>query len=238
MKRGEITLEIDVFTPDTLPMSRLAQYLTAFSELLGHEANVHFSRLTKGSANCRAFADVQVVPKIRERVESVINGNAPKSALKAHAAIDDLLAADNAIGGVYLEKEKVIEYPGRRRAMKEKVGPVRRATTIDGQIFSLGGRDETINVHLRNKQQTYRCEVSIDLARKLASHFLTGNVRLFGQGEWYRIGSKWEMARFIAVDFIELDSGDLRESIDSLRGIFSGIAEEGFVDAMRELRRG
>ena len=39
MKRYEITLEIDIFTPATLPMSRLAQYLAEFSELLGHEAN-------------------------------------------------------------------------------------------------------------------------------------------------------------------------------------------------------
>src|SRR5258706_6917806 len=157
MKREEITLEIDVFTPETLPMARLAQYLAEFSELLGHEANVHFARLSKGSARCKAFADVQVAPKIRERVESVVDGSAPNNAFRAHVAIDDLLAADNAIGGVYLGEERVIDFPGRRRANKEKIGPVRRSTSIEGQIFSLGGKDDTINVHLRHKNQTYRC---------------------------------------------------------------------------------
>jgi hypothetical protein len=237
MKRDEITLEIDIFTPATLPMSRLAQYLAEFSELLGHEANIHFSKLTKGSTKCKAFADTQVAPKIRERVDSVVNGSAPKSAIKAHGAIDDLLAADNAIGGIYLGDEKVIEFPGRRRATQEKIGPVRRSTTIEGQIFSLGGKDETINVHLRNKQQAYRCEVSVDLAKKLAPHFLNGNVRLFGDGEWYRVDSKWEMARFMAIDFVELDRAELRDSVNSIREVFSGLSGEDFISAMTDLRR-
>lgn len=238
MKREEITLEIDVFTPDTLPMARLAQYLAEFSLLLGHEANVHFSRLTKGSAKCKAYVDTHVAPKIRERVGSVVDGSAPKTALKAQTAIDDLLAADNAIGGVYLGDEKVIEFPGRRRATIEKIGPVRRSTTIEGQIFSIGGKDETINVHLRGRgQHTYRCEVSVELARRLAPHFLGGNVRLFGEGDWYRVESRWEMTNFTAVDFIGLDRKDLRESIDSVREIFGEISGTEFVNAMRDLRR-
>ncbi len=238
MKREEITLDIDVFTPDTLPMARLAQYLAQFSELLGHEANVHFSRLMKGSAKCKAFADAQVVPKIRERVESVVDGSAPKQALKAHGAIDDLLAADNAIGGVSLGKERVIEFPGRRRSHKERIGPVQRSTSIEGQIFSLGGKDDTINVHLRHKDQAYRCEVSIELARKLAPYFLNGAVRLFGQGDWYRVDSVWQMANFIAVDFVPLESKKLLESINDLREVFNGVPGEDFLRTMEDLRRG
>jgi hypothetical protein len=238
VKREEITLEIDVFTPDTLPMARLAQYLAQFSELLGHEANVHFSRLMKGSAKCKAFADAQVVPKIRERVESVVDGSAPRQALKAHGAIDDLLAADNAIGGVSLGKERVIEFPGRRRSHKERIGPVHRSTSIEGQIFSLGGKDNTINVHLRHKDQAYRCEVSIELARKLAPYFLNGAVRLFGQGDWYRVDSVWQMANFTAIDFVPLESTKLSESINDLREVFATVSGEDFLRTMEDLRRG
>ena len=57
MKREEISFDIDVFTPETLPMARLAEYLAKFSELLGNAENVHFSRLMKGSAKCKAFVD-------------------------------------------------------------------------------------------------------------------------------------------------------------------------------------
>ena len=236
-KREEITLEIDVYTPASLPMARLARYLVELSELLGSEENVHFSRLVKGSAKCKAFVDTQAAPKVRERIESVVDGTAPKAAMKAHFAIDDLLAADNAIGGIYLRDEKIIEFPGRRRTVKEKIGPVRRSAAIDGQIFSIGGKDETINVHLRNKNQTYRCEVSIELARKLAPYFLNGAVRLYGQGDWYRVDSKWEMTNFFASDFVELDQKDLYESLRGLREVFASVPAEGLLSTMDELRR-
>lgn len=238
MKREEIVLEIDAYTPATLPMARLAEYLAQFALLLGNEANVHFSKLSKGSARCVAYADEQATPKVRERVESVVSGTAPKPAMKAHKEIDDLLAHDNAIGGVYLGQQKLIEFPGRRRAQKEKIGPVRRDTSLDGQIFMIGGRDETINVHLRNGEKTFRCEVSIDLARRLAPYFLNGSVRLFGHGEWYRIDSHWEMANFVAVDFTELERKTLNESIGGMRGIFSSVQPEGLLSDLEDLRRG
>jgi hypothetical protein len=237
MKREEFTLEIDIFTPSTIPMSRLAEYLQQFSELLGHEANVHFSKLGKGSLLCKAYAEEQVAPKVRERVASVVDGTAPKPALKAHSMIDDLLAADNGIGGIYSGEEKIIEFPGRRRAIKERIGPVQRSTTLDGQIYSIGGRDDTINVHLRRKDKTVKCEVSIELARRLAPFFLAGNIRLFGRGDWYRVDSVWEMTAFTAVDFIELDGCTLGESIGQIRDVFAGVSGDGLLSEMNELRQ-
>lgn len=238
MKREEIVLEIDAYTPATLPMARLAEYLAKFAALLGDEANVHFSKLVKGSARCMAYADEQAVPKVRERVESVVSGTAPRPTLKAHKEIDDLLAADNAIGGVYIGEQKLIEFPGRRRAQKEKIGPVRRDTSLDGEIFMIGGRDDTINVHLRNGDKTFRCEVSIELAKRLAPYFLNGPVRLFGHGEWYRIDSYWEMANFTAIDFTPLERTTLKASIEGLRHVFSGVQPEGLLADLDQLRRG
>jgi hypothetical protein len=96
MKREPIVLTIDAFTPDTLPMSRLAEYLKPFAAMLGGEANVHFDRVFEGSAACSAFVEPQDAPKVRERVQGISSKTAPKSAMKAYADIDDLLAKDNA----------------------------------------------------------------------------------------------------------------------------------------------
>ena len=42
---------MDRFTPDTIPMKRLAQYLDKLSDLLGcKEEHIHFKKITKGSA--------------------------------------------------------------------------------------------------------------------------------------------------------------------------------------------
>ena len=158
--------------------------------------------------------------------------------MRARQEIDDLLAEDNAIGHVALGEARVVEFPGRRRAAHEKIGPVRRATAAEGQIFSIGGKDETINVHLRNKAEEIRAEVSIALARDLAPYFLTGRVRLYGEGDWYRIDGIWTRSNFTATAFVPLNGHSLADAVDSLREVFSGVAPDGFISAMAELRRG
>ena len=39
---------IDAFTPETVPMARLAGYMADFAELLGHREHVHFGKLKQG----------------------------------------------------------------------------------------------------------------------------------------------------------------------------------------------
>lgn len=45
----EYVFWIDAYTPATIPMERLAEYLTALAKMLGHGGSVHFNRLEKGS---------------------------------------------------------------------------------------------------------------------------------------------------------------------------------------------
>jgi hypothetical protein len=153
MKSEQVSLNIDAFTPSTLPMARLSEYLRSFAAMLGNEASVHFEKLTHGSTGCHALVDPPAAPKVRERIQGIPSKTAPRAALKAFAEIDDLLAKDNAIGNLAIDGHNVIEFPGRRRAAQEVIGPVRRTTSIDGQVYSIGGKDETINVHLRNGER-------------------------------------------------------------------------------------
>ncbi len=216
----EFSFVIDAFTPSTLPMARLAGYLREFSVLLGSEPYVHFERVVSGSAALKAKSDPTASPKIRTRLEEVVSGSAPKLAMKAHSNLDDLLRSDNAIGHIKHGASKVIEFPGRRRAQQEKIGPVRRHASLDGQIYQIGGKDDTINIHLRDGDVTQRCEASISLARRLASHFLAGKVRLFGDGDWYRTESGWQLSAFTATDFVELDADSFSQTVEKIRGVF------------------
>lgn len=239
--KDKIRLVIDSFTPDTLPMSRLAEYLKQFSDLLGNEASVHFDRVEKSSAALVSYSDHTATPKIRQRLEEIIEGTAPKPAIKSNTILDDMLLADNAVGYVDLGESKLIEFPGRKRAPLQRIGPVRRKSSLDGQIFQIGGKDETINVHLRNPQspnETYRCEVSISLARKLAPHFLLGIVRMFGEGDWYRTDTSWLMSpnSFSAYDFEPLVECGLDKTINSVRDIFADIKTNAAM--LEQLRHG
>ena len=237
MKREHIFLIIDAFTPDTLPMSRLAEYLKPFAVMLGSEATVHFEGVFAGSATCRAFVEPQDAPKVRERVQGIPSKTAPRSAMKAYSDIDELLAKDNAIGHIAIDGHSLLEFPGRRRAKQEIIGPVRRSTSIEGQVYSIDGKDETINIHLRNGETELRCEVSIALARKLGPYLLDGTVRLFGHGLWNRIDGEWQMKTFTADDFVPLDDSPLQATINSVGNAFDGVAADLAASTLLELRR-
>ncbi len=236
MKKQEILLVIDRFTPDSLPMVRLAAYMREFATLLGSEERVHFSRLRKGSACLVAYPDEQAAPKVKARIEELVDSTAPKDALRARREIDDLLAADNAIGHVEWDGARVIEFPGRLRPTQEKIGPVRRSTSIEGVIYQIGGKDETINVHLQGRDGELRAEVSIEMARRLAPFLLLGKVRMFGEGEWYRVNGKWERHRFTAIDFTPLDRQPLPDALREMQQVFVGVDAEDFAATMADLR--
>jgi hypothetical protein len=54
---GVYELYIDSFTPETIPMSRLAEYMASLAELLGHSEHVHFGKLKPGSLSVAALVD-------------------------------------------------------------------------------------------------------------------------------------------------------------------------------------
>jgi len=91
-------LHIDVFTPETIPMARLADYMTSFAELLGHREHVHFGKVKQGSLVLAAHVDGIAQRKVERRVDEVRYGVGPELARKALQEVDDKLAEDNAVG--------------------------------------------------------------------------------------------------------------------------------------------
>src|SRR5438067_2181667 len=106
---------IDAFTPETIPMARLADYMRSFAELLGHREHVHFGNLNEGSVVVAARVDKIAQRKVEKRVDGIRYGVGPELARKAVREIDDKLAEDNAVGRVLRGKAKLIEFPGRTR---------------------------------------------------------------------------------------------------------------------------
>ena len=130
----------------------------------------------------------------------------------------------------------MLEFPGRRRKVPDKYGPVTRQNSIEGEIYQIGGKDETINVHLRNRQGEVRAEVSVELAKKLAHYLLAGRVRLFGQGDWYRNGSRWEPANFTAFGFEQIRGSTVAEDLQYIGEVFAEVDPDEHMKALAELR--
>lgn len=223
MKPTEFTFRIDAFTPDTLPMARLAEYMAALAKLIGHQEHTHFVRVDPGSARLVHSVDSVDVPKVESRLQSVRAGDAPREALVARQALEDLLANDNALGSLF-ESETgrvVVPFVGRDRPKVITFPPFREDTAIQGQIVNIGGRDATAHATLQDGD-AFHVNVSMkrDLAREMAKLLYGPTVRLHGNGKFERQSDGvWKMLDFKVDRFIILDDKTVAETLAAIRQV-------------------
>ena len=236
--QGEYRFHIaDSFTPETLPMLRLAEYVAPLARLLGEPNDVHFQGIEPGSAVLVARVDILARPKVSARLTAVRNGVGPVDAQRAVQALDDLLRKDNGSGTLYDETGGiVIAFPGRDRPEPLVYGPFRQDGTLDGQLLRIGGRDETVPVHLRDGEVIRTgLHCSPELARRIAAHFLGPTLRLRGTGKWIRASNgDWLLQEFRIVDFEVLDDAPLTAVVSDLRAL-PGSEWGNLVDPVRIL---
>ena len=218
------TLVIGAYTPATMPMDRLADYMSDLANLFGSKKSVHFSRLRDGSTALEVRVDHEDVPKVDRRLHDVRVGTGDAAAIKAYRSIDDRLADDNANGMLVEvfgeESAEIIKFPGRDRPTAVTFGPFSQEGSLDGILVSVGGRDETISVQLQNGDVIYTgCETTREIARELGKHMFEP-IRIHGLGRWFRdADGKWNLRHFRIRSFEVLERSDLAEAARALRKV-------------------
>jgi hypothetical protein len=240
--RHEYRLKIDVFSPDSLPMSRLAEYMAELARLLGEQERVHFSHMEKGSAVLVSSIEDPAVPKVGERLYRVRDGQGPKDAMQAYQALDGLLAKDNAVASLTGDGgTEIIAFPGRTRPKPVRYGPFREEGSLDGTVIRIGGRDDTIPVLLKDAEGVeYLCQTTLELSKKLAPHYRGATVRVFGSGKWVREESgSWTLQQFDITNFEVIDDAPLTDVVAKLRAVEGGEwGKDVSLGDMLGLRRG
>src|SRR5882724_5586855 len=112
----EYRFESEAYTPETIPMARLAEYMRELANILGEPAAVHFNRLEAGSTVLVSNIEREAVPKVRQRTMAVRRREGPSEGLRAYKAINKLLREDNGVG--FLKDGRpdgatIIRFPGR-----------------------------------------------------------------------------------------------------------------------------
>ncbi len=87
--------KIDAYTRETMPLGRLAEYLTELAVMLGEEKSVHLIEVEDGSCVPVFLVEPEAEPKILERADAIKRKEAPPEAMKAAANIDEKLRKDN-----------------------------------------------------------------------------------------------------------------------------------------------
>jgi len=218
----ELRFKIDAYTPEKIPMSRLAEYMAELATLLGEEASVHFKKLERGSTVIVHAIEKEAVPKVRARTAAVRRGDGVQEAMRAFHAINKLLREDNATGSLSDKKQtaKILQFPGKLQAA-EKFTAIKQQGSIDGVVNAIGGRDDTVHIRLldHSGKQLSGCYTSRPIAKELAK-LLFEPVRLFGRGRWNRDDDgNWALEDFRVESFEALNDAPLSDALTALRAI-------------------
>jgi hypothetical protein len=223
VNRREVRFTIDAYTPETIPMARLAEYMADVAVLLGEPSNVHFIRIEPGSLTLVQWIEPEAVPKVEHRLAQIRRGNAPPDAVKTMRLINRKLQADNASGVLSSHKEKeILTFPGRRASELGTFGAFNQQGSLDGTVVRVGGRrKELARVLLESGADVYyTCVASRAIAKQLAMHLFTAQVRVYGTGRWHREeNSQWVLDRFTIKSFEVLNDEPLTAVVSALRDL-------------------
>ena len=217
---GEYRFVIGACDPDTLPMSRPAEYMADLARLLGTAERVHFVRLEAGSTVLVQRVEPEAAPEARRRLDAFASDAPPKDAARAFKALNRRLADDDATGGLRAGGDEVMRFPGREQPPPLTFGAFNQPGVLDGVLIRIGGRDDTLPVHLRDGETIHICHANRDIAKRLAVHLYGKVLRVQGEGRWERdADGAWWMERFNITGFEELDGAPLGKVAERLRAI-------------------
>lgn len=223
---------IDGFTPLTLPIGRLTEYMRQFAALVGPNSEVHFIKVGKGSAALESVAPEEIVPAVRARIVAAQRGEGPVEAVRGFAGLRSMLYQDKTTGRIKEDRHKILEFPKPRAP---QYSAVTEEGTLEGILIKIGGRDETIPVHLQDGNKFHKCNTTRARAKELAPYLFGDPIRVSGKGKWNRseIGV-WELTEFKITDFEKLNSDEIQQVLERMRQI-PGSGWDKINDPLEEL---
>lgn len=218
--------QIDAFTPETLPMERLAEYLAELSILFGNSDKVHFVKLVRGSAVLETAVESVAVPKVRQRLTMTASQGSSEDASAPFRKLNQMLAQDNAVGKLRRGSAIVLDFIGRN-APKLDFGPVTQHSDVQGQLVRIGGRDATAHGLIEDfGGGVWKIVTTRDVARQLSPVLYGPPIRASGMGRWYRSEfGEWILDELRLQSWEQLPDISLRQGITMLRGISSSLIE-------------
>jgi hypothetical protein len=229
------------WSPLTLPMARLAEYITDLALIMGHKESVHFIKVEEGSHESVLFIDEEEEGRITHQTQSAARGAGPREANAAYKRLDDRLREDEAIGSItnLSRKAKVLEFPGRNLDLPQEYGPIKENTSLVGVLKRVGGFDKSVPIHLQRADEViFYCDADELVAKQLAPYY-SQTIRVHGRATYVR-GKEgmWKLDHFKIQSFDPkpLSDDSFSQTIEKLKAI-PGNEWSQVTDPLEELHK-
>lgn len=234
----ELRFYFEPYTPETLPLGRLADYLAELAKVLGDRRAVHLIEIQEGSTVLVTKLDPGTLPRIYERADAVRHETAPREAMEGYRNLNRMLREDEGSGAL-LEPTgaEILDFPGRREAQPLFTGIEERGEVV-GEIARIGGMSDPVPMLLQTAEGTISgCQAPRTIAKQLG-RLLFEPVRLYGIGSWSRTTAGiWRLNRFRVEQFEKIENEPLSTEILRLRALDLGWGADA-VSELLKLRHG
>lgn len=215
---------IDAYSPQTISMKRLGEYMARLGKLLGQEDRVHFLELRGGSTALAMNIEREAIPKVKDRIDNIKRAEASNDAMFAQKELNDMLRSDNAIGEfrhiIQGARAPMLRFAGREIPKPQKIGPFTQPAIFKGELVRLEGKDSTKHAGIMDSQgRVWSGNMSLELAVHMRE-LLFEWVLVEGLARWIRTeDGTWDVVDFHIDSCQELPKDNLGEDIKNLRAI-------------------
>lgn len=218
----ELSFVIPGYTPETMPLNRLIEYLQQMSVVLGDPENLHLIAVNEGSCAPMFHIPKAAALEAHDRAAKVSRGDGTKKQVDAYNRVSRMLRRDlmGASRPAILRSSKkvILEIPVAPDDLGVLTG-VRQASTVDGQLIRVGGAgdDATLQVQDLDGRIMSGFTAKRTLAKELA-HLMWEPVRLSGVGQWGRSeDGVWSIERMQVQSYERLEDEGLGLTLEKLR---------------------
>lgn len=218
----EFRFEIPAFTPDTMPIDRLMEYVQQVTILLGEPGEVHLLNIERASTQPVFGVSRAASVRVRNRVFEVRAGGGSERRRAAFAHIQRMVEEDGDGPAILKAPEgaTILTFEPKERP-KDALRGIRQASSVQGTLIRVGGSKESSKVLLEDDagDTISGCYANRTLAKQLANH-LFEPVRLSGIGSWMRSGDGvWSLERMQVQSYLPLEDRPLSAVLRDLQAI-------------------
>lgn len=227
------------YSPETMPLDRLLEYLTQLSIVLGQPGDLHLVGVEKGSTRPVLAMRHDVAVKARTRAREIAQGGGSQRRREAFDTIRRMVAQDGGKPAVLKAPEgQILKFPSADIGQDQVIHAVRQTTSIEGTLVRVGGIGENAQLLIQEMSGAViaGCTASRPVAQAMAS-LIYRPIRVSGIGTWRRTeDGKWAITRLHVQTFEALDDDELEDVVAKLRAVNVKWPEDSIeqLQAMRE----
>jgi hypothetical protein len=204
------------YTPETMPLDRLIEYLNQLIVILGNPSDLHLVDIKKSSTKPVLVMPHHAAVKARQRARETWEGGGSVRQRTAYHRIRRMVADDGGKPAVLVTRDAtILEFPSVDLGADQEISTLRQASSISGELLRVGGDSEFDQILLKDfsGEIISGCFASKDVAKNLAT-FLHDPVRLSGVASWQRDRTgKWQISRMKVQSFEVLERDGLENAL-------------------------